>query len=829
MLTQDLRFAWRSLRRRPAFTAVAVLTLALGLGANTAMFTVIRAVLLRPLPFPSPEELVRVVGVNRLTGEEGNLSPADFMDFARETTTLQRMGAHGWIGFFTIADQTVSDTARRETLAPGTPPSERIGGVNVTEGFFPALGARFELGRGFTADEDAPGGPVVVVLAHGFWQRRYGGDRGIIGRTIQVNSRPATIVGVLGQDFRHIESNPEREADAFIPYRFETANANRGGHFIRGVGRLKTGATVEQARAELLAIAARLQTQYPEDNTHQSVVVRPLHDAIVAQARPALLLLGAAVGFVLLVACANLANLLLAQGASRATELAVRSAMGASRGRLVRQLLTESVVLAAVGAAAGLALAYWGTRTLVAIGTADIPRSQDIHLDGIVLSFAVGLAIVTGLIAGLLPAWQIARRDLHAVVKDGTRGHAHPALHRPARELLIAAQVALALVLLAGAGLMVRSLWELLNVDTGFAADHVLTFETAVPTALYEEGEQIPFYERFYDAIRTQPGVQDVGAINILPLSANYDSRGIQIEASPAPAGQAPAVQSRSISPDYFRAMGIPLVRGRAFNSRDREGQPRVVIISESMARRYWPNQDALGQRMTFNSGIPREQQQTVGGPGSREVVGIVGDVKHLGLDEPDVPMFYTPQAQQPSYHTMTLVVRTTGDPSALTAGIREQLTSIDRAVPLYRVRTLDRVVRTAVAAPELRAWLFGLFGALALTLAVLGVYGVVTYLVGQRTQEIGIRLALGARRGTVIRAMLLEGLRPVALGIVIGLAGAFVAGRALSQLLFEVKGNDVATFATMAGVLLLAAAIATWLPARRATRVDPVVALRAE
>jgi putative ABC transport system permease protein len=816
MLTQDLRFAWRTLARRPAFTAVAVLTLALGLGANTAMFSVIRAVLLRPLPFPSPESLVKIVGADRETGEQDNLSPADFLDFARETRTLDRTGAHGWIGFFTIADHT------------GTP--ERIGGVNVTQGFFPTLQADFLLGRPFTADEDSPDAPArTVILSHGFWQRRYGGDAGVLGRTIDVNARPAVVVGVLATTFRHVEANPEREADVYMPYQFETVHANRGGHFIRAVGRLRSGASVDQARVELSTIAARLERDYPESNTNQGVSVAPLHDAMVADARPALVLLAAAVGFVLLVACANLANLLLAQGASRRTELAVRTAMGAGRGRLIRQLLTESVVLAVTGAFAGVALAVASTRALTLLVTAGVPRAGDIRVDGGVLVFATILAVVTGIVAGLFPALHVARADLHVAVRDGGRGQARPSLNRSIRELLIAAQVAVALVLLAGAGLMVRSLWQLLDVDPGFAREQVLTFETAVPTAIYAEGDQIPFYERFYDAIRAQPGVSEVGAVNILPLSANYDGRGIQIETDPRPVGQAPSVQARSISPGYFRAMGIPLVRGRAFTARDREGQPRVMIVSRSMARRFWPNEDPIGQRVTFNSGIPREEQQTVGGPGSREVVGVVGDVKHLGLDEGDVPMFYTPQAQQPSYHTMALVVRTSSDPAALTTSIRTALTGIDRAVPLYRVRTLDDLVQATVAAPAMRAWLFGLFGALALTLSLIGVYGVISYLVGQRTQEIGIRLALGAGQGRVVRGMLLEGLRPVALGLAVGLIASLAAGRALSDLLFGVAATDLATYAAVTGLLAGAACVATWIPARRVTRVDPMVTLRAD
>jgi len=815
MFEQDLRTAWRTLRRRPAFTAIGVLTLALGLGANTAMFTVIRAVLLRPLPYPSPYTLVKIVGLDRTTGEVGNLSPADFLDIARETQTLQRTGAHGWVGFFTIADTT------------GVP--ERVGGVNVTVGFFPTLGADFALGRSFATEEDAPNGPRVLILSYGFWQRRYGGDRLIVGRTIDVNARPAIVIGVLARTFRHLEPNPEREADVFMPYQFDTANPNRGGHFIRAVARLRDGVALDQARAELSSLASRLERQYPEDNTNQGVRVQGLHEALVAEARPALALLAVAVGFVLLVACANLANLLLAHGVSRRTELAVRAALGAGRGRLVRLLFTETMLLAALGTIAGLVLAYASTRVLSKLSAAGMPRADDITVDASVLVFAGMLAVAAAVLASVLPALQISRGDLHAAVREGSRGRSRPALQRPMRELLITSQVAIALVLLTGAGLVVRSLWELLRVDTGFAPHRVLTFETAVPTATYAEGDQIPFYERFYEVIRAQPGVQAVGAINILPLSANYDSRGVQIDTRPRPPGQAHSIQARSISPDYFRAMGIPLLGGREFDKRDREGAPRVVIVSESMARTHWPGEDPIGQRITFNSGIPTEQQQTVGGPGSREVIGVVGDVKHLGLDEQPVPMFYTPQAQTPSYHTMALVVRAAADPALLTSSIRAELARLDRGVPLYRVRTLDSIIRANAAAPEMRAWLFGTFAILALSLAVVGVYGVVGYLVGQRTQEIGIRLALGAERATVLVDVLREGLRPVAIGVVVGVIASLVAGRAMTQVLFGVAPNDIATIISTAGLLLLAALVATWVPARRATRVDPMTALRVE
>jgi putative ABC transport system permease protein len=811
----DLRYALRLLRSRPAFTAAAVITLALGLGANTAMFSVIRAVLLRPLPYAMPERLVRIVGFDRASGERENLSPADFLDFAREARTLERTGAHGWVGFLTVVD------------SRGEP--ERVGGVSVTEGFFPTLGAGFALGRSFTADEDRPGGPRAVVLGHGFWQRRYGADPSVVGRTILVNQQQATIVGVLDARFRHVEINPEREADMYVPYRFDTLAPNRGGHFIRAVGRLAPGATADSARAELVTIAERLEKEYPRDNTNQSVALFPLYDAIVEDARPALLMLAGAVAFVLLVACANLANLLLAQGARRRGEIAVRVALGAPRARLVRQLLIESVTLSAAGAAAGVALAFLAMPLLTRLQSAGVPGAADIRLDGVVLVFTTIVTLGTGLAIGLLPALQFSRGDVHETVRETTRGLARGGMRQHARELLIASQMALALMLLAGAGLMMRSLWHLQGVDTGFSSAHVLTFETALATATYAEGEQIPFYDRFYDRIRALPGVVSVGASNILPLSANYDSRGVQIETAPAPPGQAPSIQARSVSPDYFKAIGVPLLEGRTFTDRDRENSPLVVIVSTSMARRYWPGQRAVGQRVTFNSGIPPEAQQEVGGPGSREVVGVVGDVKHLGLDEADVPMFYTPQAQQPSYHTMALVVRTSTDPAGVTSAIRAELAGLDATVPLYRVRTLDDVLQRATAEPRMRASLLGIFAALALVLAAVGVYGVIGYVVGQRTQEIALRLALGAGQRTVLRWIFLEGLRPVVLGLIAGVAGALGATRVVAGMLFQISPTDAPTYAAVVALLLGIACIAVWIPARRAATVNPMEALRSD
>ena len=812
-MLQDIRFALRTLLGRPAFSAVAVATLALGIGANTAIFSVVRAVLLRPLGFPEPDRLVKIVGFDTREGVAANLSPADFMEFEREAGAFSRVGAHGWVGFFTVAGR------ERE--------AERVGGVNVTEGFFPALGVQPALGRLFTADEDAPGGPRTVLLSHGFWELRYGGDPGVLGRAILLDGRPATVVGVLPQDFRHVEPNPDREAAVFVPYRFDRAEPNRGGHFIRAVGRLRPGATLAEARAELQAVAARLEQRYPAENADRGVLVDPLLDAMVREARPALLLLLWAVGVVLLVACANLANLLLASGAARRRELAIRGALGADRVRLVRQLLTESLVLSLAGALCGLLIAFWLSRGVSLLSDVGVPRADAAGMDLSVLAFAVVLALMTGIAFGIIPALQLSGARAGEALKDGSRAQTAGRAGRRTRDWLIGAEVALSIVLLVAAGLLLRSFLALQRVDVGFARSEVLTMQVAVPTASYEEGEQIPFYAGLIERVRAVPGVEEAGAVNILPLSGNYDSRGIQIEDRPEPPGRGHSVQSRSVTPGYFRAMGIPLLRGRPFDDRDRAGAPLVVIVSDAMARRYWPGEDAMGKRITFNSGIPRDAQREVGGPGSREVVGVVGDVKHLGLDEALTPFFYTPHMQQPSYHTMTLVVRAVGEPAALASAVRHELAQVDRNVPLSDVRTLDAMLGRVSAAPRLRTLLVGGFAVLAVVLALVGVYGVVGYVVSQRTREIGVRLALGARGGEVLGMLVRQGMGPVLAGVAVGIAAAVVASRLLGGMLFGVAPTDVATYAGAAALLAAAALVATIVPALRATRIDPVAALR--
>ena len=814
MLIQDVRFAVRGLLARPGFAAIAILTLSLGIGATTAIFTVVRSVLWRPLDYEAAERLVKITGLNTIDNRPGNLSPADFLDFARDSTVFARTGANGYLGLVTIAG--------------GTGDAERIGGVSVTEGFFPTLGVEPAIGRNFTAAEDAPGGPAVAIISDRLWRNRYAASPTIVGSSIMINANPVTVVGVLPAGYRHLEPNPDRGADVFTTYQWNPATAIRSGRFIRGIGRLKDGETAARAQAELSAIAARLEQQYPKENTGDGVAVAPLLESMVGNSRPALLMLSAAVALVLLVACANVANLLLARGSGRMRELALRAAIGADRGQLIRQMLTESATLGVFGAAGGLVFGWWATRALSIAAAASLPRADQIRVDGVVLLFAIAAALLTSVVFGLVPALHLSRSDLQESLKEGGR-HQGAVIGRGARELLITAEVALSIVLLVGAGLLVRSLWQLEHVNPGFDAARVLTMEVAPPIARYPEGDQTPFYRQLETRIAALPGVAAVGAVNILPLSNNYDSRGIQVEDRPVPEGQGPEPQGRTITAGYFRAMGIPLIRGRAFDDQDTDGHSLVAIISESMARKYWPGEDAVGKRFTYNGGISPAEQRTVGGRGSRLIVGIAGDVKHLGLDEGEVPMFYTPNTQQPSFHTMRVVVRAAGDPASLTKSIRGELAAIDREVPLSQVATLSRALDSNVAQPRLRAMLLGIFAALAMALAAIGVYGVVSYLVSQRAQEIGVRLALGARAADVLGMLVREAMRPVSIGIGAGVLGALALTRALQTMLFGVSTTDVTIYAVACGVLAAAALVASIVPARRALRVDAVIAIRGD
>jgi putative ABC transport system permease protein len=810
---RPLHHALRRLWQRPGVALVAVVTLALAIGANTAIFSLVEAVLLRPLPFPDPAALVQLRGFDTDEQEVGNLSPADFFDYERECRTFARMGAHGYVGSFTLAD------------AGGD--AERLGGVNVTEGFFPTLGVEAALGRVFSVADDQPGAPPTTVISDGLWRRRFGADPGVVGRTLLVNAQATSVIGVLPASYRHLEENPDRDVELFVPYAFNRTDANRGGHFIRGVGRLAEGMSIAQAAAELDTIAARLEREYPNSNHGQAVQLDLLHNAVIGSARRSLSLVASGVVLVLVIACANLANLLLASGVSRQRELAVRMAMGATRARLIRQLLGESLVLGLLGTLAGVMVALWASRAFTLAGSS-LPRLADAGVNLSVVLFAAACGVTSALAFGALPAWQLSHDVLFDALKQSGR-QPHGVVRRGTRHVFVATQVALAVVLLVGAALLARSLWALEGVPTGFSPAQVLAMDVSLPVATYAEGEQVPFYDRLQQHITAVPSVVAVGATNILPLSGNYDSRGVQIEDHPKPDGQGEAPQARSVTPGYFAAMGVPLLRGRWFDARDVEGAPRVVVISQAMARRYWPGEDPLGRRITFNSGIPRELQQVVGGPGSREVVGIVGDVRHLELDEHDVPTFYTPHAQQPSYHTMTLVVRSSQSATALAGAVRAALREMDATVPLYQVRTLEQVLSRAVATPRLRATLIGLFALLAALVASLGVFGVISYLVTERTHEFGVRMSLGATAADVGRLVVSDGLRAVLAGLGAGMLAAWALARMLQAFLFGVSAADPISYGAATGVLLISVVGAMLAPARRASRIQPLRALNIE
>jgi putative ABC transport system permease protein len=806
---QDFRLAFRSFIHRPGWTFFVLATLTLGIGANIAMFSLVRAVLLTPLGYPEPDRLVKIQGLTLATGEPSNISPGEFYEFARETRVFESMGAHGWVGFFTVSGD----------LEP-----ERVAGSTVTAGFFQTLRVRPALGRLFTDDDDRPGAPLTVLVTHTFWQTRLGGSAAALGSTLRLNAEPHQIVGVLPSDYSHPEPNPDREPLLYTLQRFDRADLCQSCRFIRAIGRLRGDRSIEEGRAELVALAARRERDDPESNNGRGAYVVDLKEAIVAGSRRGLLVLYGAVGAVLLIVCANLANLQLAQGVLRQRSLAIQSALGAGRAALVRQLLVESWLLSIAGGLLGLLLAI-SARGFLAQRA--IPRAIEIEFDGMALAFAFLLSSLTAVVFGLAPALSLASRNLRAVLLEG--GGRGSSARTDARGILIAVEVALSLILLVAAGLLTRSLMELRSVAPGFASDRVLTMSLSLPLARYAEGEQIPFYQRLYERIQSLPGVIAAGGTNILPLSNNYSSDAFQIDARPAQPGDRPAAEARSVSPGYFETMGIPLRRGRLFDERDSAEGARVVIVSEAMAETFWPGEDPLGARITYNRGVPDERRQDVGGPGSREIVGIVGDVKHLDLDEGSIPMFYTPQPQEPSFHTMTLVVRSSIPADSLVSGIARELRAMDPEIPLYAVRNLSEVLEGSVSEERFRARVLGLFALAALGLAALGVYAVMGLAVAQREREIGIRMALGARMKDVVRMLVFESMRPVLWGLAAGGVGAFFLSRALQSLLFRIGPWDPATFAGVSAILAGAALAAALIPTIRAARVDPVNTLRAE
>jgi putative ABC transport system permease protein len=799
---QDLRYGARMLLKKPGFTLIAIATLALGIGANTAIFSVVNAVLLRPLPFLESERLVLIRETKLPQFPEFAVAPANFLDWQKQNTVFERLVA--------------SRPASLNLTGTGDP--ERLRGLTVTEGFVAMLGIPPQLGRDFLPAEHQPGQNKVVMLSHGLWQRRFGGDPKLVNQTITLDDQRYTVIGVMPATFQFLD----QETELWTPLAFTPQQAqNRGGHNLsRVVAQLKPGVSFEQARAEMVTLAGRLAAQYPEVSTGWNVMLMPLLDFTVRRIKPALLVLLAAVAFVLLIACANVANLLLARAAGRQKELAIRTAMGAGRSRLLRQLLTESLLLALLGGMLGLLLAKWGTDLLLTLAPPNLPRLSGVALDGRVLAFTAAVTLLTSILFGLVPAWQASNPKLNDTLKEGGRGSTEGG-RQFVRSALVVLEVAAALVLLVGAGLMIKSFWRLQQVDPGFNPDNALMATLSLPNRKYpEDAQQAAFFQQLLEKVRVLPGVQAVGATSLMPLSDDDFVLGFEIEGRPPlPPGAGQSTNFFSVSADYFKALGIPLLRGRLFTERDTQAAPHVALINETMAQKMFPNEDPLGQRITFNGGD---------NPDWYEIVGIVGDVKHYGLAQNTTLQTYEPYTQQ-TFATMTLVARTTGDPAALSPALRQAVFSLDQTQPVSSLKTVAQLVATSIEQQQFSMLLLGVLAAVALLLAAVGIYGVLSYAVTQRTHEIGIRMALGAERRDVLRMIVGHGMRLTLLGVAAGLLAAFALTRLMATLLFGVSATDPLTFALIAVLLSAIAWLACWIPARRATQVDPLVALRYE
>ena len=802
-LWQDCRYGARMLWKNAGFTAVAALVLALGIGANTSLFSVVNAVLLRPLPFPDAERIVWFDGINQARGiTTSNLSPPDYKDWEQQAGAFERTAAYV--------------TGSANLSAEGGEP-ERVQRVSVTAGFFPVLGVGPALGRALSPEDEAPGAEDVVVISHALWRGRFGADPNVSGRRINVNGKPHTVVGVMPPSFDY-----PRQSQMWTPFKPERSAERRDNRFVFVLARLRPGATVEEAQAQIDTISGRLGQQYPETNAGWSARLTRLHERTVRDVRASLLLLLGAVGFVLLIACANVANLLLARAAARRREIALRTALGAGRLRVVRQLLTESLMLAALGGAAGLALSLFLTRLLVAISPANLPRLNDVGMDWRVLGFTVGLVCVVGLLFGLAPALQASRADLSESLKEGSRGSSEGRGRNRVRSALVVSEVALSLLLLVGAGLLVRSFLLLGDVNPGFDPANVLTMRLSLPSATYPEpGRRVEFFRELTRRVEALPGVEAAGAAISLPLGGTTLSvgRGFVREGNPLAAEHAFDAGYVVVTPGYLRAMRIPLKSGREFTDRDAADAPPVAVINESLARRMFPGEDPVGKRLT----AWRDEKF------AREVVGVAADVKMGQMESEDAPQVYVPLAQNATWGSLSLAVRTTVEPESLAGAVRGAVLALDKNQPVYDVRTMDDVRSASVAGRRMVVILFGVFAVLALLLAAIGIYGVLSYAVAQRTHEIGIRVALGARRMDVLRLVVGQGMRLVMLGVGLGVAGAFAVTRLLESLLFGVSATDPATFAGVAAILSAVALLACYIPARRATRVDPMVALRYE
>ena len=804
-ILKDLRFALRGLRKHPAFTAIAIVTLALGIGGSTSIFTVVDAALLRGLPYKSPDRLYHLwEQTPQQAYSKREFSYPDYQDY-QQNNVFDGLAAYSGGG----------------VILSGYGEAESLNAPRVSANFFSVLGVEPILGRTFQNGEDAQGGPRVTVLTYGLWQRRFGGDPGIIGRALTLNGDSFTVIGVLPSTFQFAL----RPADLWVPYQPTQNQLTR--RFLHGtnlIGRLKDDKSDSEAQSEMDLIAARIEQQHNDSHAGVKARVVPLQEEVIGNVRPILMVLLAAVGFVLLIACANVASLLLTRSLSRQKEVAIRSALGASRLRVIRQLMTESMLLSLVGGVAGLVIAYWSVPALVSM----LPQSQlnampflkTLHLNAGVLAFSFGLSLLTGLIFGLAPAVQSSKLDLNEALKEGGRQTSIGSGHR-LRSAMVVTEIALAVVLLIGAGLMMKSLLRLLQTNVGFKTENVLTMTVILPPAKYTQpNQQINFNDQLREHVQSLPGVSGAGTVNILPVNSGNTTR-FYIDGDPVPApGKEVEANIRTVSDDYFKALGVPVLAGRAFDASDKPDSTSVVIIGKTIADRMFAGRDPIGKRLRYSS---FDGQPDL-------IVGVVGDVKITGLDEAVKPVLYYPFRQSASTFS-NLVVRTNSDPTALAASIRSEVRNLEPDAAILNLRTMDEMIAQTPASFMRRfpALLISIFAGMALLLASIGIYGVVSYSVSQQTHYIGVRMALGARPSDILRMVLKQGLLLALLGVGIGVFAALGLMRLLRTLLYEVSTNDVSTFALVTGALFVVALLACYLPARRATKVDPLTALRYE
>jgi len=798
----DLRYSLRMFRKAPGFTAAAVLALALGIGANTAIFSVVNGVLLRPLAYRDSGRLV-LAWQTEPDLPQAPLTSPDFLDWKEQNRVFEQLEAFALTG--------LNLTGRDRPV--------RLEGARITPGFFRMLGVAPALGRDFLPEEDQPGRNQVVILSHAAWVENFGSDPQIAGKSVTLDGNSYTVVGVMPRQFR--TPAPQRE-EIFTPFSMRKTDS-RGSHFLAAIGCLKPGVSLEQAQTEISGIAARLSKAYPATNTGIGARLVPLQEQVVGRVRPTLLALLGAVGFVLLIACANVATLLLARATTRRQEMALRTALGAARFRLIRQLLTESGLLALAGGGLGVALAYWGIQALKLARGANLPRLEEVSIDPQVLAFTAGVSLLTGLLFGLVPALQYSRVDLTSALKEAGAHRASAfgwcRVSGRAGSFLVTAEVALCLVLAICSGLMVKSFLRLMNQEFGFRPGNVLTARLFLPQSRYKEPRQwSDFFRTLAGRIRALPGVEEAATTSKLPLRGGNNGV-VLIEGRPAPVGNlnGTLVEQSPVSPAYFRAMGIPLKRGRTFQETDEpENAPPVAVVNESMARRFWPGENPIGKRFSWDRNPPRWL----------EIVGVVSDVRQQGLERAALPESYLVYARNPR-PAQVLVVRTALDPERFKPALLDQIRQMDKDLPALSTLTMQQIVDEQSSSRRFQTALFGTFAVLALLLASIGIYGVFSHMVAQRNREIGLRMALGAQRGHILRSVLGQAMALAAAGVAAGIAGALALSRVLSSLLFEVKPADLPTFAAVAGFLLAVAAAASYIPAHRAARVDPMVALR--